>query len=391
MNNTHTDSTVIEIRSKSTDAVEVSWFAPLCDDDFAYLGVKDKNLKSTWEHTSDILLTADKLGYNNILCPSSYIVGQDTWTFASAVAPLTQQISLLTAIRCGEVYPPMLGRAIATLDHILKGRLTINIISSPMPGEQADSATRYNRSREMVEILRQAWTQDRICYQGEFYSLDLPTHPLKTYQQNGGPLLYFGGYSPDAIELCAQHCDVYLMWPETEQRLTELMTNMSARATHYGRTVDFGLRIHMVVRETESEARAYTQQLLSHLDAEAGVALRNRALDSASYGVARQAEVRESADEEGYAEPLLWTGIGRARSGCGGALVGDPDQIVAKLNRYIEMGIRAFIFSGYPHKNECELFARYVLPRLKTTKLAILQNRIPATVPDTPLGNGERI
>jgi alkanesulfonate monooxygenase len=367
----------VSIRSAHSEAVEVSWFAPLCNEDCEYLGVEDERFQSNWENTSDILLTADRLGYQNILCPSSYQIGQDTWTFASAVAPLRKQISLLAALRCGEVYPPMMARAIATLDHILEGRLTINIISSPLPGEGADSATRYRRSREVIEILKQAWTQERICYRGEFYSMDLDTAPVKPYQQNGGPLLYFGGYSPDALELCAQHCDTYLMWPETEENLADMMVDMSARAARFGRKVDFGLRVHVIVRETESEAKAYAQKLVSHLEDSAGTAIRNRALDAKSLGVARQVELRDRADEEGFAEPLLWTGIGRARSGCGAALVGNPDQIFEKLQRYTEMGIRAFILSGYPHKDECELFARYVLPRLNTGRLAALQNRIP--------------
>jgi len=367
----------ISIRSAQSEAAEVAWFAPLCDEDCEYLGVNDERFSSTWEHTSDILLTADRLGYQNILCPSSYQVGQDTWTFASAVASLRKQISLLTAVRCGEIHPPMLARAIATLDFILQGRLNINIISSPLPGEQTDSPTRYRRSREVVEILKQAWTQEQISYRGEFYSMELDAAPVKPFQQNGGPLLYFGGYSPDAVELCARHCDVYLMWPETETNLAAMMADMSARAARFGRKVDFGLRVHVIVRETESEAKAYAQHLVSRLEDRAGTAIRNRALDAQSLGVARQAQMREVADDEGFVEPLLWTGIGRARSGCGAALVGDPDQIVEKLQRYIQMGIRAFILSGYPHKAECELFARHVLPRLKTGCLAAMQNRIP--------------
>ena len=391
--NTQTPSVPIApaVRSAHTRAVEVAWFAPLCDDDFEFLGVKDARFKSTWAHASEVLLTADRLGFQNILCPSGYVVGQDTWSFANAVAPLTKQISLLAAIRCGEVYPPMLARAVATLDHILQGRLTINIISSDMPGEQLDSAARYQRSREVIQILKQAWTQDVIRFKGDFYSFDIPAYPAKPFQQNGGPLLYFGGYSPDAVELCAEHCDVYLMWPETETRLAEMMQDVSTRAANHGRKLDFGLRVHMIVRETESEARAYAQRLVSKLDDEVGTQIRNRSLDATSFGVSRQAVMREIADKEGYIEPHLWTGVGRARSGCGGALVGDPDQIVAQLNRYIDMGIHAFVLSGYPHKQECEIFARYVLPKLKTGKLAALQNRIPDGVPATPLGTGPRI
>ncbi|MFZ4816850.1 MAG: LLM class flavin-dependent oxidoreductase, partial [Phototrophicaceae bacterium] len=369
---------MVEIHSAQLDGAEVAWFAPICSDDYEYLGVPDNRLKSTFAHTSNILLTADRLGYRNILCPSSYQVGQDTLTFASAVAPQTQNINLLVAVRCGELHPPMLARSIATLDHILKGRLTINIISSEMPGETLDSRGRYQRSREVIEILKQAWTQDHIDYQGEFYTLQLDTtDPVRPYQQNGGPLLYFGGYSPEGKDLCAQHCNVYLMWPETEDKLQGHMEDLSQRAATYGRTLDYGLRVHMIVRETEAQAREAARKLVSRLDDDFGAQIRNRAQDAKTVGVALQAQARAEADDEGYVEANMWTGIGRARSGCGAALVGDPDQILAKIQRYMAMGIRAFIFSGYPHLDECDLFGRYVLPQLKTASLPQAYGRIP--------------
>ena len=381
----------IQIRSASLDGAEVSWFAPICDGDDRYLGERSMQYKSNWKNTSEILLSADENGYRNILCPSSYQVGQDTLTFASAVAPLTQQINLLTAIRCGEVHPPMLARALSTLDHILNGRLTINIISSNLPGEDLSSEARYQRSREVIEILKQCWTQEEINFKGEFYNLQLSTtNPVKPYQK-GGPLLYFGGYSPPAVDLCAEHCDVYLMWPETEEKLMGLMKNMSDKAAGYGRTVDFGLRIHVVVRETEEEARAYANSIISKLDVATGDELRNRALDAKSYGVSRQAEMREIAADDGFIEDHVWTGIGKGRSGCGAALVGTPDQIVAKIHRYMDMGIRSFIFSGYPHLEECENFAQLVLPRLKTVSLPQVQGRVGDHAPETPLAAGIRV
>jgi len=381
----------ISIRSRHLNGAEVAWFAPLCNGDDEFLGRHDFRYKSDWSNTSNVLLTADRLGYRNILCPSSYQVGQDTMTFASAVAPLTHQINLLTAIRCGEMHPPMLGRAIATLDHILKGRLTINIISSNLPGTDLPSADRYQRSREVIEILKQGWNQEYIDFKGDFYQLELKTtEPVKPYQQNGGPLLYFGGYSPPGVDLCAEHCDVYLMWPETEERLLELMKNMSEKAAGYNRMVDFGLRIHVIVRETEAAARAAAQKLMSFVDDERGEEIRLRALDGKSYGVSRQTEIRELADNDGFVEDQLWTGIGRARSGCGGAIVGTPDQVLKKIRRYMDMGIRAFIFSGYPHLDECRLFGRYVLPHLKTFSMPVEQGRIPVGEPVSPLAGGIR-
>jgi alkanesulfonate monooxygenase len=380
----------IRVRSRELDSAEISWFAPICNGDFAQMGVMDDFYKSTWENASTIVREADRLGLRNVLCPSSYQVGQDTWTFASAIAPLTKRINLLTAIRCGEVHPPMLARAIATLDHILRGRLTINIISSNLPGEDLPSDVRYARSREVIEILKQSWTKERIAFRGDFYQVDLDTDPVKPYQQYGGPLLYFGGYSPPGVDLCAEHCDVYLMWPETEDRLRELMRQMSTKAADYGREVDFGLRVHLIVRETEAEARRAAARLMARLDERLGTDIRERAQDARSYGVARQAEMRQQADLEGFVEDNLWTGIGRARSGCGAALVGDPDQIVAKIQRYHDMGIRSFIFSGYPHLEELRLFARYVLPRLKTCSLPQELGRRPSSVPVTPLGAAPR-
>jgi len=380
----------ISIRSEQLEGAEVSWFAPICNGDFRYFGEMDNNLKSNWNNASKILLKAEAHGFRNILCPSSYQVGQDTWSFVSAVAPLTEHINLLAAVRCGEVHPPMLARAIATVDHILKGRLTINIISSNLPGENLESVSRYQRSREVIQILKQCWSKDQINFKGEFYNLQLDSQPVKPYQQDGGPLLYFGGYSNPGVELCAEHCDVYLMWPESEARLQTLMQNMSIKAASFHRKVDFGLRIHVVVRETEAEARSYANTLMAKIDKESGDELRERALDAKSYGVSRQAEMRQISDDEGYAEENLWTGIGRARSGCGAALVGDPDQIYNKLKRYMDMGIRSFILSGYPHANECDLFAKYVLPRLKTVSLPQALGRIPTDTPLTPLGLGQR-
>ena len=375
----------IQIRSEKLEGAEVSWFAPICDGDDRYLGERSMKYKSNWKNTSNILLTADKLGYCNILCPSSYQVGQDTIPFVSAVSPMTEKINILAAIRCGEVHPPMLARTLTTIDHILKGRLTVNIISSNLPGENLTSEDRYLRSREVIEILKQSWNSEEINFCGNFYNLKLPTDPVKPYQ-NGGPLLYFGGYSPPAIELCAEYCDVYLMWPETEENLRDLMENMSKDAAKYNRKVDFGLRVHVIVREREEEAYAYAESIISKLDLEAGKELRDRALDANSYGVSRQREMRDKSASDGYVEPNLWTGIGKARSGCGAALVGNPDQIIEKLRRYMDMGIRSFIFSGYPNIDECYRFADLVLPKLKTFSMPEEQGKVNEKHTSNPFG-----
>jgi alkanesulfonate monooxygenase len=160
------------------------------------------------------------------------------------------------------------------------------------------------------------------------------------------------------------------MWPDRKEVVADIIADMTARAARYGRTLKFGYRAHVIVRDTEAEARAAADRLLSKLDEAQGAAIRAKSLDSTSVGVAAQAALRESAANDGYAEPHLWTGVGRARSGCGAAIVGDPDQVLAKLNDYRDMGIEAFILSGYPHAAEADLFARHVLPKLEHGPLA---------------------
>ncbi len=197
--------TVVPVTSADLDSSEVSWFAALCSDDYEFLGVPDGRLRSSWEHCSGLVKQAEAQGFRNILCPSSYQVGQDTLSFIAGCAPITSKINLLAAVRCGEMQPIMLARTLATLDHMLEGRLTVNIISSDFPGQKEDSAFRYQRSREVVEILKQAWSKDEINYTGEVYDFKgLTTDPVRPYQ-TGGPLLYFGGYSPSALESINQY------------------------------------------------------------------------------------------------------------------------------------------------------------------------------------------
>jgi len=342
---------------------EISWFSALCDEDYEFLGVPAPTLASSWAHCRDIVQQAESGGFDNILLPSGYDLGIDTTAFAAAVAPLLKRIRLLMAVRIGETWPPQLARQIATIDQILGGRLTINIISSDLPGETLASEPRYARTLEGMRILKTLLNGEPLDHEGQFWTLKLDPPRIRTVSGKA-PLLYFGGLSEDAREAAAKGCDVFLMWPDKREAVGALIKDMTARAAKYGRTLRFGYRAHMIVRETEAEARAAAERLLSKLDADAGAAIRARSLDSASVGVKAQAALRESASDDGYAEPGLWTGVGRARSGCGAAIVGDPDQVVAKINDYRDMGIEAFILSGYPHAAEADLFARHVLPHV---------------------------
>jgi alkanesulfonate monooxygenase len=348
---------------------EISWFSALCDDDYEFLGVPDEALKSSWEHCRDIVMQAETAGYDNILLPSGYALGIDTTAFAAGIAPMLKRLRLLMAVRIGESWPPQLARQIATIDRMLGGRLAINIISSDLPGEKLESAPRYARTVEAMHILRTLLDGKPLDHDGEFWKLKVDP-PRTTTVSGSCPALYFGGLSDAARDAAATNADVYLMWPDTMDAVRAIIADLRSRAAEYGRTLRFGYRVHVVVRDTEAEARGAADRLLSKLDDAEGRAIRERSLDSQSAGVRRQAELREGS-EDGYAEANLWTGIGRARSGCGAAIVGDPDQVLAKLNAYRAEGIDAFILSGYPHAAEADLFARHVLPRIEHGPLII--------------------
>ena len=356
--------------SEVSSPIEISWFGALCDDDYEQLGVPKAELASSWAHCSDIATTVDRLGFDNILMPSGYELGIDTISFASSIAPQIERMKMLTAVRVGENWVPQLARQLATLNQVLNGRLVINIISSEMPGESLDGPSRYRRTTETMRALRTLMNGERLDIDGEFISLHLEA-PRICKETAPSPAFYFGGLSDDARETAAMDADVYLMWPDTEEEISRIMSNMTERAARHGRTLKFGYRVHVVVRETEEEAREAASHLISAVDAATGDAIRARSLDSTSAGVRRQAELRAAAHEDGFVEPSLWTGIGKARSGCGAAIVGTPQQVIEKIQRYQSMGIEAFIFSGYPHIDEAERFAELVLPHLHHGPLAL--------------------
>jgi len=345
-------------------SVEIAWFGALCDDDYEFLGVPEERLESSWEHCSNIVRTADRLGYDNVLLPSGYQLGIDPTAFASAIATHTEQIQLLLALRMGEMVLPQLARQVATIDQMAGGRLLVNIISSDIPGETLESEPRYQRTREWMHVLRALLNGESIDFHGDFVDLVIDPPRISTVSGHSPPF-YFGGFSPAAKDTAAEHADVFLTWPDTVSGVSKTVQEMRGLAAGYDRELKYGLRAHVIVRETEDEARAAATRLLSKLDDDQGEKIRQKSLDTASAGVERQNELRDAAQSDGFVEANLWTGVGRARSGAGAAIVGDPDQVLAKLHAYREIGIGAFVLSGYTHAAEADLFAEHVLPNIE--------------------------
>ena len=340
--------------------LEISWFAPSCWGDTARLGVTDPTRTATFAYNRKVVELVDRLGFQNVLIPSSFVPGMDPWTLASALAPSTTTTRLLPAVRVGEFDPPMFARAAKTLQQVMGGRLTVNIISSELTGETLGSTERYQRTTEAMALLKAFWSEDHVHHEGQWWSYDLPTTATRTRTP---PPLYFGGTSEPAREAAAQYADVYLMWIETVASTASLVADLRERAARHGRTLRFGLRTHVIVRDTEDAARSAAAELVSELDPAIGRRLKESSHDHTSEGVRRQDALRGAASDDGFVEEALWTGIGVARSGVGAAITGSPDQVEAKLRAYADLGIESFILSGYPLDDEAERVAELLLPR----------------------------
>ncbi|HAP77437.1 MAG TPA: alkanesulfonate monooxygenase, partial [Acidimicrobiaceae bacterium] len=254
-------------------SLELAWFAALCDDDYEQLGVPDPSLLSSYQHCADIVHTADRLGYDAILMPSGYALGIDTVAFTAAIARSTTRIRPIVAVRTGEMWAPQLARQLATLHHLLDGRMVVNIISSELPGEQLESAPRYARTLEYMRALRTLLGGNRLLGGGDWVPMAVDS-PRIAATVGGCPPLYFGGLSDDAREVAAQEADVYLMWPDTMPAVEAVLADMRGRAARYGRTLRFGYRVHVVVRPTEAEARDAAAHLIAALDPAVGESIR---------------------------------------------------------------------------------------------------------------------
>jgi alkanesulfonate monooxygenase len=341
--------------------LEVSWFAPACWGDTAKLGVFDPTRPASFAYNQRVIGLADRLGFRNVLIPSSYVPGMDPWMLAAALGPQTQATRLLPAVRVGEFDPPMFARAAKGLQEAMGGRLTINIISSDRAGESLSSEDRYRRTGEAMALLRSFWSDEHVAFEGEWWTYDLSTAPTRT---TAPPPMYFGGTSEPARAVAAEHADCYLMWIETVAATAELVADLRARAAAFGRTLRFGLRTHVIVRETEAAAREAAAELVRELDPDIGRRLKASSHDHQSEGVRRQDQLRAAAGDDGFVEEALWAGIGVARSGVGAAITGSVEQVVAKLRAYADLGIESFILSGDPLDEEAERVAELLLPRL---------------------------
>lgn len=347
--------------------MKIFWFIPTGGDG-RYLGTSLGGRATDAAYLRQIAQAVDSLGYVGALLPTGRGC-EDAWVVASTLVPATQQMKFLVAVRPGLMSPTLAARMAASLDRLSGGRLLINVVTGGDPVELAGDGLhlahddRYAVTEEFLAIFRALLVGEEVTYSGAH--LDVRGAQLTwPPQREGGLPLYFGGSSPAAHTVAARHCDVYLSWGEPPQAVAAKIADVQARAAAHGRALRFGIRLHVIVRESEEEAWRAADELIRHLD-DATIAEAQRTLSRYdSHGQQRMLALRGRGREALEVSPNLWAGVGLVRSGAGTALVGDPATVAARMREYAEVGVESFIFSGYPHLEECYRVAELLFPEL---------------------------
>ncbi|AOZ00099.1 alkanesulfonate monooxygenase, FMNH(2)-dependent [Cupriavidus sp. USMAHM13] len=373
--------------------MQVFWFIPTHGDS-RYLGTSQGARMVDFDYLKQVAVAADSLGYDGVLIPTGRSC-EDPWVAASALAAVTRKLRFLVALRPGLMTPTLAARMAATFDRISGGRLLVNLVTggdvAELEGDGLflDHAERYEASSEFLRIWREVLAASHEGGQVSFAGKHLQVKGAKVIYpplQRPHPPIYFGGSSEAAHELAGEQVETYLTWGEPPAAVAEKIADVRARAARHGRTVSFGIRLHVIVRETEAAAWAAADDLISKLDDDAVARAQAVFAKMDSEGQRRMAALHaggaKRSREALEISPNLWAGVGLVRGGAGTALVGDAKTVAARMAEYAELGIDTFVLSGYPHLEEAYRFAELVFPLLPRA----VREKLPGQVLSGPFG-----
>lgn len=348
--------------------IDFLWFLPSSGDQ-RYLASTIGARTSSPAYLRQVAIAADELGFSGALLPTGAYCA-DAWITAASVAPFTERLRLLVALRPGLTLPAESVRQAVALDRLSNGRLLLNVVTGgsdalmQQDGIFLGHQGRYEQTAEFLDIFRRLAMGDTVTREGKYLSLKRGKLQFPFVQRPYAPI-WFGGSSDIAREIAAEHVDVYLAWGEPPKQLKEVVDDVRERAARRGRTIRFGIRLHFIVRETEGEAWDAAKDLIRYVSDSEIDAFQRAIATTESVGQQRMRDLHRGSREALEVSPNLWAGIGLVRTGAGTALVGDPDAIAARLQEYADIGIDTVIGSGYPHLEEAYRVAELLFPKLK--------------------------
>lgn len=354
-------------------SLDIHWFIPTHGDG-RYLGTAVGGRAITAEYLRQLAGAIDQLGYAGALLPTGKSC-EDAWITAASLIAVTKRMKFLVAIRPGISSPGMAARMAATFDRISGGRLLVNVVTGGDPTELAGDGLhlskqeRYELTDEFLTVWRRVMQQEEVDFEGQHLTVK-GSKLLFPPVQDPYPPLYFGGSSPIAKEIAAKHVDLYLTWGEPPAQVAEKIAEVKQLAAEQGRTLRFGIRLHVIVRETTAQAWDAANDLIRYLDDDTIAAAQKALANADSEGQRRMVALHHGGSRDQLEiSPNLWAGVGLVRGGAGTALVGNPDTVAQRMQEYIDLGIDTFIFSGYPHLEEAYRFAELVFPKLPLENL----------------------
>jgi alkanesulfonate monooxygenase len=368
----------------ANDDLKILWFLPTSGDGH-YLGTTVGGRDVDFDYLRDIAQATDRLGYYGVLLPTGRNC-EDSWVIASAIAPWTKRLRYLVAVRPGLQSPTVAARMTATLDRITDGRLLINIVTGGDAVENRgdgvflDHDERYEVTREFLNVYGDLLKGESVNVKGKHIAIE-DGRILYPPAQDPRPAFYFGGSSEAGIDVAVDTIDKYLTWGEPPDQVAEKIGRVRKLAEQRGRSISFGIRLHVIVRQTNEAAWKAADELIEHLTDETIASAQSILGRMDSVGQQRMSQLHGGRRDKLEVSPNLWAGVGLVRGGAGTALVGDPETVAARIREYQALGIDTFILSGYPHLEEAYRFAELVFPLLNLTPNAGTQRARANTGP----------
>lgn len=366
----------------TTAPLDMFWFIPVSGDG-RYLGTNTGRRPAEHKYYREVAMAIDRLGYGGALIPTGSEC-DDGWVVASALATVTERMRFLVAVRPGIISPTFAARQAASLDRLSNGRLLLNVVTGGTPAELARDAAllphdeRYVQTGEFLHIWRRLMQGETVDWSGKYYQIEKGRISFAPVQKPYPPL-WLGGSSEPAKEVAGEHIDLYLTYAEPLEQVEEKLNSVRAYAAKFGRRIRFGMRVHMVVRETDEEAWAAANRLIRHVTDETIEAAQRRfTAGSDSVGQSRMAALHQGRRDKLEVRPNLWAGIGLVRTGAATALVGNPATVAQRLREYQALGIDTIIASGYPHLEEAYRVAELLFPELGIRQIGHELSESPA-------------